>query len=175
MGLYDMTSRENDYYSESLSEANELLGTECTYYEPLEVHKDTLNDEDIKYGEGITVNVVFESHPKPVMKNLNWLVGKDSDILPLVAYISDVNKRLNRLVDVSKYGKLVVPYKLKQYGTREFKIDRVSGDSLNPIIWICSLVPIWYKTDMNPNTPDTDDKVDNGDGSDFDYIKWGDN
>lgn len=174
MGLFDYRQKEHNLLKGLYAEANNLFGVECIYYAPKSVDKDSANDPFIVLDEGTNVNVVFETHPKTVLKSLNWY-AYDNSILPLVAYISEVkmDKTDKEPIDIRQYGRLKIPYVMKDTGTQLFQIDKVQGDTLNPLIWTCSLVPCAEQTDYNPETPEIEDTQNKNDSDfGFGHIKW---
>lgn len=171
MGLFSYKESEFNMLKNVYTEANKLFGIECTYYPPLSVDKDTANDPFIVLGDGSEVSVIFDSHPKTVLKSLNWY-SQDKDILPLVAYISDISNS-GETLNIAQYGKIKIPYVMKEHGTQLFQIDKVQGDTLNPLIWTCSLVPCTEQLDYNPDTPEIEEGLDSSTSElGFTHIKW---
>lgn len=65
------------------------------------------------------------------------------------------------MISVSKFAMVELPYKMEVAGTQKFRVTDVQGDSVNPFIWLCKLAPHRDQIDVNPDTPEIDDKLSN--------------
>lgn len=55
-------------------------------------------------------------------------------------------------IPVKQFSKVVVPYNMEVKGEQKFIISEIIGDSINPFIWNCKLVPYREQIDMRPET-----------------------
>lgn len=53
-------------------------------------------------------------------------------------------------IPVRRYSKVVVPYKMEVSGEQKLIVTEITGDSTNPFIWTCKLVPYHEQVDMRP-------------------------
>lgn len=65
----------------------------------------------------------------------------------------------NFWIKVSKYAMVELPYKMEVNGTQFLRITDLQGDSVNPFIWLCKMAPHRDQVDLNPDTPEVDDKL----------------
>lgn len=146
MGLLFMNASEHMLSRQYITEAFRMLGTECLLYIPSEIIGDVHNDNDIKYNDPIEMDLLFESHPEPILENYDWYSEEDQE--PYVAYISGLSRNYEKL-RVQKDSMVEVPqYQVDELTYKKFLITQVKGSKLNPLFWTCKLVPIRDKAEI---------------------------
>ena len=168
MGQLGMTLKEYDYYIENLAEAFMLIGQEAKLYQVLVEEKDMYHDPSLEYGDYVNVGVIFEDNPKPILKKYNWFV--EDEELPFVCYLVAKDND-GEPVDVRENCILEIPSKYGLETERRFLTISVRGSSIDPLAWICKLVPLRNKIDMIPATLETDTKLKPQDDVGFSYLK----
>ena len=90
MGLSDMSRSEAELHMKFITEAAKLRGQPCLLYQIDNSVSDLHNDKDIVYKDPVLVNILFDEHPKTILKKLNWFT--EDDELPYVAYLTNMDK-----------------------------------------------------------------------------------
>lgn len=167
MAQLGMTQREYDYWVDNMTEAVKLIGQDARLFQVDVENKDLYKDLYLKHRKSVDIGVIFEDDPKPVIKRMNWLL--ETEELPYVVYIVAKDRgmkpleiRENMLIEVdSVYG-------LKT--TRVFRVSNVKGTSIDPIMWICKLVPHRPKVDLAPEEPGNQTSLKRKDDTNFAYL-----
>ena len=164
MGLLYMNSDEHQLWEEYIAEAARMLGQECKLYMIDKEVKDLNHDPYIEYKSPIDINIMFESNPKPILKRMGWFT--EDDELPYIAYITSLSDQYEDVV-IKKNAKIEIPH---VQGDSEFLITNVRGSKIDPLFWICKLVPYRYNLDnpsVNKNPEELSDTMDTG----YSYLK----
>ena len=155
MGLLDMSRSEAELHMRFITEAAKLRGQPCLLYQIDNSVSDLHNDKDIVYKDSVLVNILFDEHPKTILKKLNWFT--EDDELPYVAYLTNMDKNYS---DVRVTKDCLIEIKsiqVEQSERTRFIISEVRGNSINPVYWICKLVPYRPKSIMteviDPDAP----------------------
>lgn len=147
MGLLDMSRSEIGLHMRFIAEAAKLRGQPCRLYQISKSTSDLHNDKDIVYKEPVLINILFEEHPKTILKKLNWF-SEDED-LPYVAYLVNLDKHYAE-VQVTKDCLIETrSIQVEQSEGTRFLISSVRGSNVNPVFWICKLVPYRPKSVMD--------------------------
>lgn len=166
MGLLDMSRSEAELHMKFITEAAKLRGQPCLLYQIDTSVSDLHNDKDIVYKDPVLVNILFDEHPKTILKKLNWFT--EDDELPYVAYLTSMDKNYS---DVRVTKDCLVETRSTQVEQSErtkFVISEVRGNSINPVYWICKLVPYRPKSKMTEvNDPDAPNNTSMG----YSYVK----
>ena len=174
MGKLFMDATEHEFWEEEIAEAARLLGQECKLYQVDIIDEDINRDTKVSYKEPVSINILFEDNPKPKLKKLGWLT--ETDDLPYLAYITSLDDNYER-VKVDKYAKITV---LNNLGEVDLQISEVSGSEIDPLFWICKLVPYRYNFDDNAVDKDSSDYNDasitsssreDGSNPNYNYLK----
>lgn len=155
MGLLDMSRSEAELHMRFITEAAKLRGQPCLLYQIDNSVSDLHNDKDIVYKDSVLVNILFDEHPKTILKKLNWFT--EDDELPYVAYLTNMDKNYSD-VRVTKDCLIEIrSTQVEQSERTRFIISEVRGNSINPVYWICKLVPYRPKSIMteviDPDAP----------------------
>lgn len=139
MGLLDMSRGENSMWMRFIAEAAKLRGQPCILYQIDHAHHDLHNDKDIIYKEPVLFNILFEDNPKTILKKMNWF--SEDEELPYVAYLVGLDESYAD-VEIAKDCRIDTrSIQVKQSEETQFLISSVKGSSVNPVFWICKLVP----------------------------------
>lgn len=140
MGLLYMNSGEHVLHEKYITEAFKLLGQECLIYFPTSITSDLHQDRNIEYGDPIKMDILFESHPEPILKNYNWY-SEDDQYQPYVAYITNLNHEYER-VKIERDCLVEIPQaQVDEVTTKKFLITFLRGSKINPLFWTCKLAP----------------------------------
>lgn len=145
MGLLDMSRPELKMHMKFITEAAKLRGQPCKLYQIAESTSDLHNDKDIEYMPPVDINILFEEHPKTILKKLNWF-SEDED-LPYVAYLTNMDKDY---ADVRVTKDCLIEthsIQVEQSERTRFLISSVRGGNIDPAFWICKLVPYRPKSE----------------------------
>lgn len=159
MGLLDMSRSENALHMKFIAEAAKLRGQSCRLYQIDKKSSDLHNDKDIIYKEPVLINILFEEHPKTILKKMNWF--SEDEELPYVAYLTNLDKNYQE-VEIEKDCLIETKSIQVEYQERtRFLISSVRGSQVNPVFWICKLVPYRPKANMpdviDPEAPSNTD------------------
>lgn len=173
MALLGMTPEEYDYMVSNISEALKLIGQDAMLYQIYDVEKDLYNDtESLELLSHRDIGLIFEDNPRPVLKKFNWLTEEEE--IPYLAYICSKDSRQEPLV-VQDRMLIRIKTHLGIESDKLFQVTSVRGNSVDPLYWICKLVPYRNKVDFNPETPKVDStRVDKTDVN-FAYLKVNEN
>lgn len=168
MSFYELKnskSKEHLYVAANIAESYWMLGTECTLVPVKSTYRDLSGDPHNTYAESYVINIMFEDNPRAKLKALNWVAeGED---LPYLAYISQINypkylewktslrnpdlspeeKALllndysSFVITIEQFSLVEVPYEMQVNGSQVFEITNLQGDTINPLVWTCKLVP----------------------------------
>lgn len=169
MGKLTMTELEYQYYVDNLREAFDLIGQKAYLFQVDKEFKDLYQDKVQEYHDAKEIAIIFEDNPRPILKKYNWLT--ETEDMPYIAYVvpkASDNEPL-RLRDGMKIG-IVSEFGLKTI--RMFKVSKVNASSIDPLCYICKLVPYRYKEDIDREKPGYQAVRDeNKNDTDFSYIK----
>lgn len=150
MARLGMTPEEYDYWVSNISEAFDLIGQDAELYQVAEIDKDLYNDvEYFKHFTPRKIGLIFEDNPKPVLKKFNWLMEEEE--IPYVVYLCSKDSSQRSLV-VQEHMIVRVESVLGLESERLFQVSSCRGSSIDPLFWICKLVPYRMKVDFNPDT-----------------------
>lgn len=139
MGLLDMSRSELKLQTKFITEAAKLRGQKCLLYQIDSIESDLHNDKDIIYKNPVLINILFDENPKTILKKMNWF--SEDDELPYVAYLTNMDKNYSDIV-VSKHCLVETKsIQVEQSERTRFLISEVRGNSIDPVYWICKLVP----------------------------------
>ena len=148
MGLLYMAGVEHEQHIKYIAEASKLLGQEALLYQVEKKTSDLHNDKDVVYKDPIKINFLLEQNPTPILKKLNWFT--EDDDLPYLAYLTKLDDTYQE-VSIDKECLIeVVTTQVNEANPRKFIITSVRGSKLNPLYWICKLVPYREKIDKDP-------------------------
>lgn len=169
MGLLTMTEEEYQYYVDNIREAFDLIGQKAILFQIDQEVKDLYQDKEQLYREGKIISLVFEDNPKPTLKKFNWLTEDDNN--PIVAHIVAKASDGDSL-EIRDGMKILL---ISEHGlrtARAFKVANVVGSSIDPLTWICKLVPYRYKEDVDQQTSGYQSKLDSKElDTDFSYLR----
>lgn len=168
MGLLSMNQKEYDYFIENITEAFALIGQDAKLYQVLTEEKDLYRDPDLTHKEFVEVGIVFEENPRPILKKFNWMT--EDEELPYVCYLVAKDKEYKE-VEIRENMLLVVPSVYGLVTERTFLISSVRANHIDPLVWICKLVPHRNKVDMIPETQEYDRRLNPQTDVDFSYLK----
>lgn len=146
MGLLYMADVEHDLHIKYLAEAAKLLGQEALLYQVDKKSCDLHHDKDVVYKEPVKFNFLLEQNPTPILKKLNWF-SEDSE-LPYIGYLTKLDNDYQEVrIDTDAILEIVTT-QVSEPNANKFIITSVRGSKLNPLFWICKLVPYREKTEM---------------------------
>lgn len=168
MALLGMSDLEFEFHQRSITEAVRLIGQDA-YLFPVNSSEEDLNsDKDIVYEGARKIGLLFDSNPKPILKKFQWLTEEED--LPYVAYIVPFDHN-NIEFEVTEHMLVRIDSKRVLNSERVFLVTNVRGVTLDPLMWMCKLVPYRPKVDMRPGTgkyePTLNPKTDTG----FTYLR----
>lgn len=167
MAILGMSQKEYDYYVDQMREAMHLIGQEAYLYQVDMEVKDLYRDPDIIYKDAVKIGLIFEDNPKPILKQMNWLT--EDEELPYVAHIVALSSN-KEPVEVTENMKVLIPSVYGLNTVRVFLVSRVTGNHIDPVTWICKLVPYREKIDIDPSTPEYDEKREEGSDTSYGYL-----
>lgn len=156
MARLGMSTEEYAFYIGQIREAFDLIGQEAWLYQVKTEEKDLYRDPTIEHKEVKKIGLVFEENPKPILKKMNWLT--EDEELPYVAYIVALASD-DTPIKITEYMKVRIQSKLGLESDRLFVVSKVTGNSIDPLVWICKLVPYRYKVDINSETERYDSRL----------------
>lgn len=152
---------EHNLWINYLTESAALFGKECDIHIVKSREDDINHDPYLEYYDPVKINILFEENPKPILKKMGWYSNEED--LPYVVYMTCLDSQY-KIIYPEKYSLIDIPNIMatsKQ--TNKFTITEVKGSKINPLFWICKLVPYKYNLDntvVNEN-PKLDSKVAN--------------
>lgn len=154
MARLGMSPEEYDYWVSNLSEAFDLIGQDAELYQVAEIDKDMYNDvELLKHFTPRKIGLIFEDNPRPILKKYNWLM--EDEEIPYVAYLCSKDSSQKSL-EVREYMIVRVKSNYGLESDRLYQVTSCRGSSIDPLYWICKLVPYRNKVDMVPDTKQID-------------------
>lgn len=159
MAILGMSQKEYDYYVDQLREAMALIGQEAYLYQVDTEEKDLYRDPDVTYEKPVTIGLIFEENPRPILKKLNWLT--EDEELPYVAHIVALATNKEPVI-VRENMKIRIKSKYGLQADRVFNVSKVNGNHINPVTWICKLTPYREKVDFIQETSEHDDMREEG-------------
>ena len=148
MGLLYMDDVEHELHIEYLAEAAKLLGQEALLYQVDTKECDLHHDKDVTYKDPVKFNFLLEHNPTPILKKLNWF--SEDDELPYIGYLTNLDDNYQKVVIDKECLLEIRTTQVDEVSTNKFVITSVRGSKLNPLFWICKLVPYREKTEMRP-------------------------
>lgn len=142
MNILGMSVEEHNMWITYLAESASLLGNECSIYLIKNREDDINNDPYIEYYDPVKINILFDKNPKSILKKLGWYT--EDDKLPYIAYLTCLsdNYKINY---PQKYSLIEVPNTMiNSKNSNKFVISDIKGSKINPLFWICKLVPYRY-------------------------------
>ena len=168
MGMLGMTPGEYDYWVSNLSEAFKLIGQDAKLYQVDTESKDSYFDPTLTHKEAIEIGVIFDNNPKPILKGFNWMT--EDEEVPYLCYVVSKDSNLQP-VEIREHMVIVIPSVYGLVTTREFLVTHVRGTSIDPLAWICKLVPYRKKIDMKPETAEVDPVLKDTQDVGYGYLK----
>lgn len=150
MSRLGMSPGEYNYVLDNIREAFDLIGQEAILSEVDHEVKDLYRDPATTYKDEKLIGLIFEDNPRPILKKMNWLI--EDEELPYVVHIVALATNREPVV-VTENMKITIPSVYGVNTVRTFIVTRVTGNSIDPLTWICKLVPYREKIDMIPETP----------------------
>jgi hypothetical protein len=168
MAQLGMSPEEYDYMVSCYSEACKLVGQDAKLFPVDSEVKDIYLDPTVTYKDVRDVGVLFENNPKPILKKLNWLT--EDEELPFVCYVVAKDRSLKSF-EVTENMVLVVPSVYGLVTERKFVVSHVRGTSIDPLAWICKLVPYRTKLDLDTSTEEIDSTLAGKNDVNYGYLK----
>ena len=170
MAFLGMSDKEFEFHQKSISEAVRLIGQDAFLFPVNSVSEDIYSDKIVDY-EGVRrIGLLFESDPKPILKKFQWLTEEED--LPYVAYIVPLDHEDKEFVAQENMLIRIASNRVLK-SERTFLVTNVRGVTLDPLMWMCKLVPYRPKVDMNPSTPSVESTVVPKTDTGFSYLKRG--
>lgn len=170
MAELGMNDIEFEFYQRSISEAVRLIGQDAYLFPVGFVKEDLYSDKSINY-EGVRkIGLLFESNPKPILKKFQWLT--EDEELPYVAYIVPLDHTDEEFIAQENMLIQIDSERVLQ-SERTFLVTNIRGVTLDPLMWMCKLVPHRPKVDMIPDTAEVDSTVVPRTDTGFSYLKRG--
>ena len=145
MGLLSMEVQEHMLHTRYIAEASKLHGHRCLLYTPKTTTHNLHHDDDSTYNNPIAASILFESDPKPVLKNYNWFSEEES--MPYIAYITNLDENYQDIVIERNTIVELEHVQVHSNLIKKFIITEIRGSKINPLYWICKLVPYREKID----------------------------
>lgn len=167
MGRLTMTKDEYNYYVDNIREAFNLIGQKAVLFQVDQEIKDIYHDTDIAYKDGKEVSIIFEDNPKPILKKFNWMT--EDEELPIVANVVALADD-GTPIEVRERMKILLKSELGLETQRMFLVSKVTGNSIDPLVFICKLVPYRFKTDIDLDTEGYQSSIGERDNTGFSYL-----
>ena len=168
MGRLTMTKDEYNYMVDNIREAFELIGQKAVLFQVDSEIKDIYRDADVTYKDGTDISMIFEDNPKPILKKFNWMT--EDEELPIVAHVVALDNKGNP-VQVRERMKIMIKSELGLETQRVFLVSKVTGSSIDPLTYICKLVPYRFKVDVDTEKPGYQPSVEPKSDTGFIYLK----
>ena len=168
MGRLTMTKDEYNYYVDNIREAFDLIGQKAVLFEVDQEIKDMYRDADVTYKDGKDISLIFEDNPKPILKKFNWLT--EDDELPIVANIVALADD-GTPIEVREKMKILLKSELGLQTQRLFLVSKVTGNTIDPLVFICKLVPYRFKTDIDKSKEGYQPTIGEKNNTGFSYLK----
>lgn len=145
MGALDPTQEEYNLIVSMITEAVRLRGTSAKLYQVETETFDQYRAPDYIRLEAVDVGLLFEENPKPILKKNGWYV--DGEDMPYVAYMT--TRTVTGAPVVLREGMLIeVPSVYGMVDKQTFQVTGVKGVTIDPVAWICKMVPHRKKLDQ---------------------------
>lgn len=151
MASLGMTQKEYDYWVDNYAEAAKLIGEEAKLLQVESEYKDLYYDPDRTYKDSRDIGVLFEENPKPILKKMNWF--QEDESLPYLAYVVAKDNELEPL-EIKEGMIILLRSKYGLITDRRFLVTDVRGTSINPLGYLCKLVPDRERVDFDETTPE---------------------
>lgn len=169
MAILGMSKSEYDYYVDQLREAMALIGQEALLYQVDTEEKDLYRDPELTYKKPVTVGLIFEENPRPILKQLNWLT--EDEELPYVVHIVALATNKEPVI-VRENMKIRIRSKMGLESDRFFNVSKVNANHIDPVTWICKLTPYRERVDFVPETEEHEDVREEGkEDTSYGYLK----
>lgn len=169
MGLLSMSEREYKSYIKEITEATKLIGQKAMLYQLSSEVKDIYRDPTLTFIDKVEIGIIFEENPKPILKKYKWLT--EDDELPYVCYIVAKDLKYNDL-DIREHMVIDIENEYGYKDNKKFTISNIRGNSIDPLMYICKLVPYREKIDLKPSTPEYDNKTKETDNTNYSYLNY---
>lgn len=170
MAVLGMSDKEFEFYQRSISEAVRLIGQDALLFPVGFVTEDLYSDKDIDY-EGVRkIGLIFDSNPKPILKKFQWLTEEEE--LPYLAYIVPLDHDNEEFIAQENMLIQIASERVLK-SERTFLVTNVRGVTLDPLMWMCKLVPHRPKVDMDPETPYIESTVAPKTDTGYSYLRKG--
>ena len=160
MGLLNRDSSERSYLASLQEESFKMLGELAYFFEAKETYVNIYNDKTHVYDKDLVkINILFESHPKPILKKLGWY---SEDFDGILIYLPRYDDEGNEIVP--REGSIIVVYNTQLEFTKRkaFIITQIAGEGLNPIFWYANIAPYRRKITVTPEVNNKDAGQDTG-------------
>lgn len=168
MAQLGMTDREFEQYQLFMSEAVRLIGQDALLYPVDTVTEDLYSDKDITFLKPRKIGLIFDQNPRPILKKFQWLT--EDEELPYLAYIVSLDHS-DKAFTVQEQMKVVIQSERVLKSERYFLVSNVRGVTIDPLMWICKLVPYRPKFDMKPETSSYDSTLNKKTDTGYSYFK----
>lgn len=149
------SGREFIYLTSMMAEASKLLGQEAKLYQVKKRKEDLYHDWKRQYEDPVQIGLIFENNPQPVLKKHRWLNENEE---AYVAYLSFYDKKYQALkVEEGMLVEVITKFPVPE--SRIFRVSLVQSLTLNPLMWLCKLVPYREHIDLNPDSPVVEDRI----------------
>lgn len=167
MGRLTMTKDEYNYMVDNIREAFDLIGQKAVLFQVEKEIKDIYSDADITYKDGKEISLIFEDNPKPILKKFNWMT--EDEELPIVANIVALAND-GTPIEVRENMKVLLKSELGLETQRLFLVSRVRGNTIDPLTFICKLVPYRFKVDVDKQTEGYQPTIKEHSSTGFSYL-----
>lgn len=150
-----MNGREFTYFTSMMAEASKLIGQEAKLYQVKKRKEDVYHDWKRQYEDPVQIGLFFETNPQPILKKHRWLNENEE---AYVAYVSMYDKKYSTL-KVEEGMLIEVINKFPVPESRIFQVSLVQALTLNPLMWLCKLVPYREHVDLNPESPVVEERT----------------
>lgn len=146
MGRLTMTEEEYNYNVDNIREAFDLIGQKAVLFQVDTQVTDIYHDSVATYKDGRDISLIFEDNPKPILKKYNWIT--EDEELPIVCHIVAMDNDGNPL-EIEENMRILLKSQFGIRTERLYSVSRVTGSSVDPLTFICKLVPYRAKIDMD--------------------------
>lgn len=145
-----MNDREFLEYQRMYSEACRLIGQPATLYVNKNYDTDLYHDKFVEHEGGRAIGIIFEQSPMPILKQFNWM--SEEDEIPYVVYMVPLDSFETPFV-VEEQMIVALESTRNIQSTKLFRVNKVKGSSIDPLMFICNLAPYRAPVDFQPEVP----------------------
>lgn len=180
---FGMKGKEFYYRASRISESLNMHGVPIVYTPSSKYDTDINNDPNPEYLDPVDTFVRFVDLPRTTLEKRNWISeGEDPIVVEISSIIfskylewrskgSNLEETDDFIVPVSRWSLVELPYKMFADGSNLYRVTNVQGLTTRPFVWECKLAPQRMKTDMIPETIETEDKLPGNESYDSTTIK----